>query len=175
MTHWRQVACGFTKQPRGSVEVAWRKCWSTVLLTMLHPLTTAARRSCTFSSWRTSFLQQRKGRWTPSVTRCYPRDRRPCCSTGRPMDVSGQICKMSRSVSLVWRCLVRCSSETSQRWASSIPSWRIPWAPRLLRSSCSSRATWVRYKLSDKRRLYQREWFWSCRPQLMLPRIKPWF
>jgi hypothetical protein len=44
-----------------------------------------------------------------------------------------------------------------------------------LRSSCSSRATWVHYKLSDKRRLYQREWFWSCRPQLMLPRIKPWF
>ncbi len=110
---------------------------------MLRPLTMAARKSCTFSSRRTSFLQQRRGRRTPSVPRCCPRDQRPCCSTSRPMDVSGQICKASRSVSLIWRRLVRRLSETSQRWASSIPSWGIPWAPRLLRSSCSSRATWV--------------------------------
>jgi len=30
-------------------------------------------------------------------------------------------------------------------------------------------------QLSDKRRLYQQECFQSCRPRLMLPRIKPWF
>jgi hypothetical protein len=59
---------------------------------------------------------------TPSITRWCPRDRRPCCNTGRPMDVSGQICKTSQFVSLVWRRLVRRPSETSQRWASSIPS-----------------------------------------------------
>ncbi len=87
-------------------EATWRKCWSTVLLTMLRPLTTTARRSCTFSSWRTSFLQQRRGKRTPFVTRCCPRDRRPCCSTGRPMDVNGQICNASRSISLVWQRLV---------------------------------------------------------------------
>ncbi len=96
-----------------------------------------------FTTYFISFLQQRRGRRTPFVTRCYPRDRRPCWSTGRPMDVNGHICKASWSVSLVWRHLVRHLSETSQQWASSIPSWGIPWALRLLRSSCSSRATWV--------------------------------
>jgi hypothetical protein len=42
--------------------------------TMLRPLTTTARRSYTFNSRRTSFLQQRRGMRTPSVTRCCPRD-----------------------------------------------------------------------------------------------------
>ncbi len=124
-------------------KAAWRKCWSTVLSTMLRPLMTTARRSYTFNSWCISFLQQRRGRRTPSITRCCPREWRPCCSTGRPMDVSGQICKAARSVSLVWWRLMWRPNETSQRWASSIPIWGIPWAPRLLRSSCSSRATWV--------------------------------
>ncbi len=110
---------------------------------MLHPLTTAARRSYTFSSRRTSFLQQRRGRRTPFVTRCCPRDQRPYCSTSKPMDVSVHICKASWSVSLVWRHLMQRLNETFQWWASSIPSWGIPWTPRLLKSSCSSKATWV--------------------------------
>jgi hypothetical protein len=42
--------------------------------------------------------------------------------TGRPMDVGEQICKASRSVSLVWRRLMWHPNETSQWWASSIPS-----------------------------------------------------